>query len=368
MVLEYTGSAAAGKVYIYGLTLISQKNSLYYIYNGHGDVVKYINSSGAVLKSYDYDAFGEESNASSTDANPFRYAGQYFDAETGTYYLRARYYSPGRGRFTTEDPIRFGLNWYVYGNNNPVYFVDFWGLAPTREEAAAMADHIYGDYNMGKAGKSSRTVAGWRLIDVWYGRETMKMGIYIKDGEDWTNPTEYSVVFKGSIIEWNMETVTVWKNNVEQFLSPKSADMWDAINYSRGFVDSRSQEITFIGHSKGGAEALAAAVATGKNAIVFNPAIPNFAAYNLSADNYSGNAVSYIVKGEALNQLFGAPGVGTIEPLPTQYIPLKQVYTWPTPKNLVARSITQKIVTISQVRCAVKNHLMDAVISGLRGG
>ena len=76
MVLEYTGSAAAGKVYVYGLTLISQGNSWYYIYNAHGDVVKYINAAGAVLKSYDYDAFGEEVTASATDANPFRYAGQ----------------------------------------------------------------------------------------------------------------------------------------------------------------------------------------------------------------------------------------------------------------------------------------------------
>ena len=91
MVLEYTNSATTGKVSVYGFTLISQGNSLYYIYNAHGDVVKYMNSSGTVLKSYEYDAFGEEANASASDANPFRYAGQYFDAETGTYYLRARY-------------------------------------------------------------------------------------------------------------------------------------------------------------------------------------------------------------------------------------------------------------------------------------
>ena len=62
-----------------------------------------MNSAGTVLKSYEYDAFGEEVNASATDANPFRYAGQYFDSETGTYYLRARYYSPALGRFTQQD-------------------------------------------------------------------------------------------------------------------------------------------------------------------------------------------------------------------------------------------------------------------------
>ena len=33
----------------------------------------------------------------------FRYCGEYFDKETGTYYLRARYYSPETGRFTQED-------------------------------------------------------------------------------------------------------------------------------------------------------------------------------------------------------------------------------------------------------------------------
>jgi len=66
-------------------------------------VVKYINSSGTVLRNYEYDAFGEEANASATDANPFRYAGQYFDSETGTYYLRARYYNPALGRFTQAD-------------------------------------------------------------------------------------------------------------------------------------------------------------------------------------------------------------------------------------------------------------------------
>ena len=33
-----------------------------------------------MLKSYEYDAFGEEVSPTATDANPFRYAGQYFDA------------------------------------------------------------------------------------------------------------------------------------------------------------------------------------------------------------------------------------------------------------------------------------------------
>ncbi|MDC7125792.1 MAG: RHS repeat-associated core domain-containing protein [Spirochaetales bacterium] len=47
---------------------------------------------------------------------------------SGLYYYNARWYDPNIGRFTTEDPIRSGLNWYAYANNNPLKFVDPTGL------------------------------------------------------------------------------------------------------------------------------------------------------------------------------------------------------------------------------------------------
>ncbi len=49
----------------------------------------------------------------------------------GLIYLRARYYDPQNRRFTQEDPARDELNWYAYCGNNPVMFVDHWGLAVT---------------------------------------------------------------------------------------------------------------------------------------------------------------------------------------------------------------------------------------------
>ena len=126
----------------------------------YGDVVTTTNANGAVNHQYDYDAFGNEKNPDLTDTNPFRYCGEYLDAETGSYYLRARYYDPTIGRFTQEDTHwntanmiygdnpqkineredKLGLktytmvpqitavaqagNLYVYGINNPVLFVD----------------------------------------------------------------------------------------------------------------------------------------------------------------------------------------------------------------------------------------------------
>ena len=88
--------------YLRGVTgLISQKKpdntKLYYMTNGHGDVTALVNSAGAITKSYTYDAFGVEQNIDPADTNPFRYCGEYFDKETNSIYLRARYYNPGIG-------------------------------------------------------------------------------------------------------------------------------------------------------------------------------------------------------------------------------------------------------------------------------
>ena len=105
----------------------------YYVTNGHGDVMGLTDTTGAVVKSYEYDAFGQEYSPSSGDTNPFRYCGEYFDSETQSIYLRARYYSPASGRFTQQDPARDGLNWYVYCSSNPVNSVDPTGLIPWEE-------------------------------------------------------------------------------------------------------------------------------------------------------------------------------------------------------------------------------------------
>jgi RHS repeat-associated protein len=47
---------------------------------------------------------------------PFRYQGQYEDAETGLYYNRFRYYDPSVGSYLSQDPIRLlgGMEFYNY--------------------------------------------------------------------------------------------------------------------------------------------------------------------------------------------------------------------------------------------------------------
>ena len=149
--------------YLRGANLISRTTNTteYYTFNAHGDVVGLVNVAGTQTKTYDYDAFGNEKDCVGSDPNPFRYCGEYFDVESGAYYLRARYYDPGIGRFTQEDThwnaanmiygdepqqidaydtsiyqpstsaMRESTQLYVYCSNNAISFVDSFGYAKT---------------------------------------------------------------------------------------------------------------------------------------------------------------------------------------------------------------------------------------------
>ena len=122
MVYEFT--ATDDNTYFFGLHLVSS-DDYRYVLNAHGDVVALVSKTGSTIsKYYEYDAFGNEINPDSSDTNPYRYCGEYYDFESGTIYLRARYYSPMHGRFTQVDSARDGLNWYAYCGNNPIMCID----------------------------------------------------------------------------------------------------------------------------------------------------------------------------------------------------------------------------------------------------
>ena len=142
MVGEYNGNGSVAGRYIRGINLIANEldgQRQYYLYNAHGDVVQRTDGKGVLLKRYEYDAFGNEREAEEKDGNPWRYCGEYWDAGSGTYYLRARYYEPKIGRFLSEDKIReqtmrlpnehkivvpMSLNFYTYCYNNPIKYTD----------------------------------------------------------------------------------------------------------------------------------------------------------------------------------------------------------------------------------------------------
>ena len=145
------------QIYIRGTNLLAgcefvqavKSDYTYYTQNAHGDVVNLTDNNGAVTKTYQYDAFGVEKNIDDTDTNAFRYCGEYYDKETATIYLRARYYSPSTGRFISRDSFAgsnndpLSLNLYTYCHNNPVSGTDSTGhFLDTFFDAAILAFDI----------------------------------------------------------------------------------------------------------------------------------------------------------------------------------------------------------------------------------
>ena len=110
----------------------------FYHYDGLGSVIALSDASGQIVETYAYDVYGKSeirnSNNSvvsvSSVANQYFFTGRQYDAETGLYYYRARYYSPVIGRFMQTDPVGYsaGINWYLYCGNNPIMLVDPSGL------------------------------------------------------------------------------------------------------------------------------------------------------------------------------------------------------------------------------------------------
>ena len=148
VIAEYDGSDTLLRRFFYGPGIdepismydVSGGKWYWYHYDGLGSVVALSNVNGEIVERYSYDVFGEATIRDTNDAirntslygNPYMFTGRRYDDETELYYYRARYYSPKLGRFLQTDPIRYaaGLNLYTYVGNNPIKFVDPFGLMP----------------------------------------------------------------------------------------------------------------------------------------------------------------------------------------------------------------------------------------------
>ena len=112
----------------------------FYLTNQMGDVIGIADSSGTLIATYTYGAWGEvlattPTTAGSTsqlaiaNANPLRYRGYYLDQETGYYYLQSRYFTSANCRFINEDQIELssvvkqetaGENLFAYCYNDAI--------------------------------------------------------------------------------------------------------------------------------------------------------------------------------------------------------------------------------------------------------
>ena len=101
----------------------------YFTHDQLGSTTALTSSTGTTAQSYKYDAYGQLTSTNPTIANPFRYAGQDTDPETGLQYLRARYYDPAAGQMLARDPLAPETRApYAYAADSPVNASDPSGL------------------------------------------------------------------------------------------------------------------------------------------------------------------------------------------------------------------------------------------------
>jgi len=141
----------------------------WYVSDHLGTVRDLADAAGEVIDHIAYDSFGNvlaESNPAAGDR--FRFTGREFDAATGQYYYRARYYDGRIGRFTSEDPLGVAAgdkNLYRYVLNRPTAATDPTGLWSLWEEIYLLPGTIYylpqGYWETGVSGGQTDSLLGW---------------------------------------------------------------------------------------------------------------------------------------------------------------------------------------------------------------
>jgi len=137
-----TGSTTYTDTYVYDqggnpLELIRARSSgvtdrYWYELDGRGNVVALTDATGAAVDRYRYDIWGEPSQVieAATARQQLRYAGYWYDAKLGWYWLSVRSYEP-EGRFLQPDPSMIeGTRSYIYVDDNPIDATDPLGLGP----------------------------------------------------------------------------------------------------------------------------------------------------------------------------------------------------------------------------------------------
>ncbi len=111
-----------------------------------------------IMESYRYSSFGEEEITNergrvvsdSAVGNPWRYCGKRVDKEVGLIYFGQRYYDSEIGRWISPDPAGDidGPNLYTFSRNNPMTYVDYFGLASevNENQSNEFSGYFYGEY------------------------------------------------------------------------------------------------------------------------------------------------------------------------------------------------------------------------------
>ena len=183
ILMELNGSGGIVKTYVYANSeVIAQHDGdtsddrYFYLHDRLGSVRLVIDDQGAVKNTYTYEPFGEmfATECTETTENPFKFAGQWFDAEIEEYYLRARQYNPHLSRFTSRDPAEgkfeqpLTLNRYLYCENDPINRFDPDG-ASSRSAAYGVPQFTFENYLQLWAAKDDPEQENLLEVTFWAG-------------------------------------------------------------------------------------------------------------------------------------------------------------------------------------------------------
>jgi RHS repeat-associated protein len=123
--------------YLYGLGRIAQvsgSESVYFLGDALGSVRQLADGQGIVILARAYEPYGSVLSTVGEDATKYGFTGEW--QENGLVFLRARYYFPYIGKFTSQDTWSgdssksLSINRWLYGFNNPIQYVDHDGSRP----------------------------------------------------------------------------------------------------------------------------------------------------------------------------------------------------------------------------------------------
>jgi RHS repeat-associated protein len=120
-----------------GYTSGSFTNHVYYHADGNGNITYLVKSNQGAAAIYHYDAYGNllSSSGALANANVYRFSSKEYIASCQLYYYLYRFYSPSLQRWVNIDPIEEdgGINLYTFVSNNPIFNIDYFGLAQEQE-------------------------------------------------------------------------------------------------------------------------------------------------------------------------------------------------------------------------------------------
>ena len=254
---------------------------IFFYHSDHLGSTSYITDAKANITQFDaYLPYGEllvDEHTSSEDM-PYKFNGKDLDEETGLYYYGARYLNPMASIWYGVDPLaeKFtAMGGYVYTLCNPVKFIDLKGKKPTTKEAALISKHVYGGSDAADTQRELRK-SGWKVSHMFddldlSSESGLKSQFYerTKNGEK-----EFCYAFAGTDFTSIGDDVT----DVQQFFGGVPRQYSEAVSNAEVISNileekyGKNVDLTFVGHSLGGGLAAVASMATGFEAMTFNPA------------------------------------------------------------------------------------------------